>query len=156
MSPPTGKQYHSGSVKKSVLIHVSNEKVWKKISNIIGLSWILDVKKTVFLSKIRRGVGSIRKITFNDGNNVEEVIVGWKNGEYLSYIATFGLPLRAYHATISILPIEKKLMKVSWQSFFNSELMTKKEFSEFQNFMNLFYKVSLKKLKLSLEKNSSF
>ncbi len=151
MSPSEEKQYHSGTVKKSILIHVSNDKAWEKIGNIIGLSWVLDVKKTVFLSKIKLGIGAIRKITFDDGNNVEETIVGWRNGNYLSYIATSGLPLRAYHATISILPLEKKLMKVSWQSFFNSEKMTKKEFSEFLNFMNLFYKDSLSNLKSSLE-----
>ena len=143
--------YCSGTVKKSILIYVSNDKAWEKIGNIVDLSWVLDVKKTVFLSKIKLGIGAIRKITFDDGNNVEETIVGWRNGNYLSYIATSGLPLRAYHATISILPLEKKLMKVSWQSFFNSEKMTKKEFSEFLNFMNLFYKNSLSNLKSSLE-----
>ncbi len=151
MSLSEGKQYRSGTVKKSILIHVSNDKAWEKIGNIIGLSWVSDVQKTVFLSKIKLGIGAIRKITFDDGNNVEETIVGWRNGNYLSYIATSGLPLRAYHATISILPLEKKLMKVSWQSFFNSEKMTKKEFSEFLNFMNLFYKNSLSNLKSSLE-----
>ncbi len=151
MSPSEEKIYHSGSVKKSILIYVSNDKAWEKIGNIVGLSWVLDVKKTVFLSKIKLGIGAIRKITFDDGNNVEETIVGWRNGNYLSYIATSGLPLRAYHATISIVPLEKKSMKVSWQSFFNSEKMTKKEFSEFLNFMNLFYKNSLSNLKSSLE-----
>ena len=150
MSPSDEKGYHSGIVKKSVIIHASNDKVWNKISNIIGLSWVLDVKKTIFLSKIKRGVGAIRKITFADGNNVEETIVGWNSGNYFSYVATSGLPLRAYHATISIEPLEKK---VSWQSFFNSEKMTKKEFSEFVNFMNLFYKNSLSNLKFSIEKN---
>ena len=153
MSPSEEKGHHSGIVKKSVLIHASNDKVWNKISNIVGLSWVLDVKKTIFLSKIKRGVGAIRKITFDDGNNVEETIVGWNGGNYLSYIATSGLPLRLYHATISIEPVEKKVMKESWQSFFNSEKMTKKEFSEFVNFMNLFYKNSLLNLKFSIEKN---
>ena len=153
MSPPSERGHYSGSVKKSVLIHASNDKVWNKISNVVGLSWVLGVKKTVFLSKIKRGIGAIRKITFDDGNNVEETIVGWNSGNYFSYIATRGLPLRAYHATISIEPLERKVMKVSWQSFFNSEKMTKKEFSEFVNFMNLFYKNSLSNLKLYIEKN---
>jgi len=151
MSPTEEKQYHSGTVKKSILIHVSKDIVWEKISNIVDLSWVLDVQKTIFLYEIKRGIGAIRKITFDDGNNVEETIVGWNDGNYLSYIATSGLPLRAYHATISIASLEKKLMKVSWQSFFNSEKMTKKEFSEFLNFMNLFYKNSLSNLKSSLE-----
>jgi len=151
MSISEEKQYRSGTVKKSVLIHIANDKAWEKISNIVDLSWVLDVQKTVFLSEIKHGIGTIRKITFDDGNNIEETIVGWNNGNYLSYIATSGLPLRAYHATISISPLGKKLMKVSWQSFFNSEKMTKEEFSEFLNFMNLFYKNSLSNLKSSLE-----
>ena len=151
MSLSEEKQYRSGTVKKSILIHVTNDKAWEKISNIVGLSWVLDVQKTVFLYEIKHGISARRKITFDDGNNVEEIIVGWNNGNYLSYIATSGLPLRAYHATISISPLGKKLMKVSWQSFFNSEKMTKKEFSEFLNFMNLFYKNSLSNLKSSLE-----
>jgi len=151
MSLSEEKQYRFGTVKKSVLIHVANDKAWEKISNIVDLSWVLDVQKTVFLSEIKHGIGAIRKITFDDGNNIEETIVGWNNGNYLSYIATSGLPLRAYHATISISPLGKKLMKVSWQSFFNSEKMTKEEFSEFLNFMNLFYKNSLSNLKSSLE-----
>lgn len=153
MSSPEEKQHHSGIVKKSTLIHVSKYNAWEKISNIVGLSWVLGVQKTIFLSKLKRGAGAIRKITFDDGNNVEETIVGWDDENYLSYIATSGLPLRAYHATISIEQIEKKTTKVSWQSFFNSEKMTKKEFSEFQNFMNLFYKNSLSNLKSSLEKS---
>ncbi len=151
MSPSEEKQYRSGTVKKSVLVHVTNDEAWEKISNVVDLFWVLDVQKTVFLSEIKQGIGAIRKITFDDGNNVEETIIGWNNGNYLSYIATSGLPLRAYHATISVVPLEKKLMKVSWQSFFNSEKMTKEEFSEFLNFMNLFYKNSLLNLKSSLE-----
>lgn len=152
MSSFDDKFYHSGVVKKSILIHASNETTWDKISNITGLSWALDVSKTIFLSRIKRGVGAIRRIYFNNENNVEERIVGWKENCYLSYVAINGLPLRAYHATISIKPIEKNLIKITWQSFFNSEKMSKKEFVEFQNFMNLFYKTSLVNLKIELEK----
>ncbi len=107
MSLSEEKQYRSGTVKKSVLIHVTNDKAWEKISNIVDLFWVLNVQKTVFLSEIKQGIGAIRKITFDDGNIVEETIVGWNNGKYVSYIATSGLPLRAYHATISISPLEK-------------------------------------------------
>ncbi len=151
MSSPDENQHHSGMVKKSILIHTSNDDAWKKISDIIGLSWVLDVKKVVFLSKIKFGVGAIRRIEFNNGDSVEEIIIGWNNNNYLSYIAIRGLPLRAYHATISIRTIEKNLMEITWRSFFNSEKMSKKEFAEFQNFMNLFYKNSLINLKSVLE-----
>ena len=145
------KSFHSGEVKKSVIIKASQGNVWEKISKIAELSWLNGVKKTVFKSKTKQGVGAIRKITFDDGNVVEEIIVGWKNEEYFSYIATSGLPLRAYHATISIKPLDKMTCQVTWQSYLNSEEMTTKQFSEFLHFMNSFYKDSLKNLKYSLE-----
>ncbi len=75
MSLSEEKHYRSGTVKKSILIHVTNDKAWGKISNIVGLSWVLDVQKTVCLSEIKRGIGALRKNTFGDGNNVEETIV---------------------------------------------------------------------------------
>jgi ligand-binding SRPBCC domain-containing protein len=145
------KSFHSGEVKKSIVIKAPKENVWEKISKITELSWLNGVKKTVFRSKTKQGVGAIRKITFDDGNVVEEIIVGWKNEEYFSYIATRGLPLRAYHATISIKPLDKMTSQVTWQSFLNSDEMTKTQFSEFYNFMSSFYKDSLRNLKSSLE-----
>jgi len=152
MTSAQEKFHYSGTVKKSIIINTQVKNAWNKISDITRLSWVLDVKKTVFLTKKKLGVGATRKITFEDGNDVEEVIVGWKNGEYISYIATSGLPLRAYHATISIHPLSQKSVKVTWQSFFNSEKMTKKEFDDFVTFMNSFYKDSLINLKSSIEK----
>ena len=149
--PP--KSFHTGTVKKAIIIKKSKEKIWKKISNIIGLpTWVIDVKKTVFLSKTKRGIGAIRKLTFEDGNQIEEHVVGWKNGEYFSYIAVSGLPLRAYHATLSITSLGKHKSRLTWQSYFNSESMTKKEFNEFVSFLGEFYQKSLKNLKISLEK----
>ena len=93
----------------------------------------------------------MRKITFEDGNDVEEHVVGWKDGEYFSYIAVSGLPLRAYHATISMKKTGKSI-QITWQSYFNSEKMNKTEFSEFVTFLGSFYYDSLKKLKTVLEK----
>ena len=147
------KGFHSGAVKKSILILAPQKKVWRKISNIVGLSeWVTDVKKTVYLSKLKRGVGAIRYITFKDGNQVEEHVVGWQNKKYFSYIAVSGLPLRVYHATISIQYQNSKSTRVSWQSYLNSKKMTKKEFNDFLTFMENFYQTSLKNLKSKLEK----
>ena len=147
------KAFHTGTVKKSILIKASKEKVWRKISNIVDLpSWLIDVKKTEFLSNKKRGIGAIREITFNDGNTIEEHIVAWKNGEYFTYIATEGLPLRAYIATISINPKTKNSVNLTWQSYINSQKMTEKEFLEFLVFMGTFYETSLGNLKRSLEK----
>ena len=147
------KSFHTGTVKKSIIIKASKQKVWRKVSNVIGLpSWLVDVKKTIFLSKKRRGVGTIREITFDDGNTIEEHVVAWKNGEYFTYIATEGLPLRAYVATISIKPKSKNSIQLTWQSYLNSEKMTENEFLEFLVFMGTFYETSLENLKSSLEK----
>ena len=153
MGKKTQKSFHTGTVKKSIIINVSGQKVWRKISNIVGLpTWLVDVKKTEYLSKKKRGVGAIREITFNDGNTIEEHVVAWKNGESFTYIATEGLPLRAYVATISIKPKTKNSVLLTWQSYINSQKMTEKEFLEFLVFMGTFYETSLGNLKSILEK----
>jgi hypothetical protein len=153
MKRKAAKSFHTGTVKKSIIIKASKQKVWRKISNIVGLpSWLIDVKKTVYLSKKKRGVGAIREITFNDGNTIEEHVVAWQNGEYFTYVATEGLPLRAYIATISIKPKSKNSVQLTWQSYLNSKKMTEKEFLEFLVFMGSFYETSLENLKNSLEK----
>ena len=147
------KSFHTDSVKKTIIINASKEKVWRKISNISGLSsWVIDVKKTTYLSKKRRNVGAIRKIIFTDGNTIEEHIVAWRKKEYFTYIATEGLPLRAYVATISIKPKNKKTVQLTWQSYFNSKKMSRKQFMKFVASMSTFYEISLENLKKILEK----
>lgn len=153
MAKISAKTYHSGMVKKSILIKASTEKVWHTVSNIVGLpKWLIQVKKTVYLSKKKRGVGAIRNITFDDGNQIEEHIVSWNEKKSFSYIAVTGLPLRIYYATILIQSKTSKSTQVTWQSYLNSKKMTKKQFNEFVSFMNDFYQASLKNLKVKLEK----
>ena len=139
-------------MRKSVKIKASQNKVWAKISNIVGLpSWVTQVKKTVFLSKKKRGIGAVRKITFDDGNVVVEHVILWENKKAFSYIATSGLPLQTYVATFTIQPIKRNLVNVTWQSYFITKKVTRKQFSEFQTFMGIFYFSSLKSLKKILE-----
>ncbi|AFS80625.1 hypothetical protein NKOR_03655 [Candidatus Nitrosopumilus koreensis AR1] len=139
--------------KKTIKIKASKDKVWRKISNIAGLpTWVVDVKKTVYLSKKKKDVGAVRLITFADGNQIEEHIVAWKTGEYFTYVATDGLPLRAYVATISIKPKSKNLVELTWQSYINSKKMSEKQFTEFLAFMGSFYEASLENLKSLLQK----
>jgi len=46
------KNYHSGYVKKTITVNAKIAKIWRKISDITSLSdWVIDVKKTIFLSK---------------------------------------------------------------------------------------------------------
>jgi uncharacterized protein YndB with AHSA1/START domain len=147
------KSFHTGTVKKSVKIKASKDKVWRKVSNIVGLpTWLVDVKNTTYLSKKKKDVGAIRLITFADGSQIEEHVVAWKTGEYFTYVATDGLPLRVYVATISIKPKSKNLVELTWQSYLNSKKMSEKEFTEFLAFMGSFYEASLENLKALLEK----
>ena len=147
------KSFHTGTIKKTVTIRTSKDKIWRKISNIVGLpSWLPDVTKTEYLSMKKKDVGAIRLITFADGNEIEEHVIAWKKGEYFTYVATEGLPLRAYVATISIKNKTKTKTELTWQSYLNSEKMSEKQFLEFLVFMGSFYEASLENLKKLLEK----
>ena len=136
---------NSGSIKKSVIIDTDLDKAWSKISKITKLDWLQGQKSTKFLGEKKTGIGSKRLISFEDGSKVEEHIVGWRVREYFSYIAISGLPLNAYHATISIEKKEKSV-KITWESYFSSD-STKNEFDEFVLFLSNFYVQSLKNLK---------
>jgi len=112
------KSFHTGTIKRTVRINTSKEKVWRKISNIVGLpTWVVNVKETTYLSKKKKDVGAIRLITFVDGTKIEEHVVAWKKEEYFTYVATEGLPLRAYVATISIKNKTKNITEITWQSY---------------------------------------
>ena len=137
---------NSGSVKKSVIIETDLEKAWTKISKIAKLDWLEGQKSTKFLGEKKTGVGAKRLISFEDGSKVEEHVVGWKPKEYFSYIAVSGLPLEAYHATISIEENTTKSIKVTWESYFAAKT-TKAEFDEFVEFLSNFYAQSLKNLR---------
>ena len=137
---------NSGSVKKSVIIQTDLEKAWAKVSKIAKLDWLEGQKSTKFLGEKKTGVGAKRLISFEDGSKVEEHVVGWKSKKYFSYIAVSGLPLEAYHATISIEKDNNKSVKVTWESYFASK-STKNEFDEFRKFLSNFYSKSLKNLK---------
>ena len=153
MAKKVKKSFHTGTIKKIITIKTSKDKVWRKISNIVGLtSWLPDVTKTEYLSIKKKDVGAIRLITFADGNKIEEHIVAWKKGEYFTYVATEGLPLRAYVATISIKSKTKTSTELTWQSYLNSQKMSEKQFLEFLVFMGSFYEASLENLKKILDK----
>ena len=137
-------------VKKSILINNDVNNIWNYVSKITTLDWLVGQKTTKFLSKKKRGIGAIRLITFDDGSDVEEYIVGWHPKKYFSYIATSGLPVDAYHATIS-LKQNGDLTTVTWESYLSSNGL-KSEFLEFTKFLSQFYAKSLKNLKIRLDK----
>ena len=137
---------NSDSVKKSVIIETDLEKAWTKISKITKLDWLNGQKSTKFLGEKKTGVGAKRLISFEDGSDVEEHVVGWKPREYFSYIAVSGLPLEAYHATISLEKKSSRSVKITWESYFAAK-SAKGEFDQFVIFLSNFYAQSLKNLK---------
>ena len=140
----------TNSVKKSIKIKSDVDTTWNYLSKITTLDWIEGEKSTRFLTNKKRGIGAIRVISFQDGSDVEEHIVGWSPKKYFSYIAISGLPVNAYHATISITKINDSV-KITWESYFSSK-STKSEFNEFTKFLSQFYVTSLQNLKNLLEK----
>jgi len=146
------KKFHSSTLKKSIRISTSPEKAWTNISKIAQLQWLDGIKSSKFLSEKTRGIGATRRISFLDGTIVKEIVVGWRPKNYFSYIAVSGLPLRGYHATISIIKKKNRQVDVEWESFFSSKLMTNDEFNSFFRRLSDFYTESLKNLKNSLEK----
>ena len=140
----------TNSVKKSIKIKSDVVTAWNYLSKITTLDWIEGEKSTKFLTNKKRGIGAVRVISFQDGSDVEEHIVGWSPKKYFSYIAISGLPVNAYHATISITKINDSV-KITWESYFSSK-STKSEFNEFTKFLSQFYVTSLQNLKNLLEK----
>ena len=140
----------TNSVSKSILINTNISNAWKQLSDITRLDWVQGQKSTKSLTKMNRGVGGVRLISFDDGSNVEEYVVGWSPKKYFSYIATSGLPVNAYHATISLSKINDHV-KITWESYFSSN-GTKMEIKEFSKFLSQFYSDSLHNLKRVLEK----
>ena len=137
-------------IKKSIVVRTDINNAWDYLSKITSLNWLENQKSTKFLSQKKRGVGAIRLISFEDGSNVEERIVGWHTKKHFSYIATSGLPLNSYHATISMNKIESNV-KIIWESYFSSN-EEKSDFHTFTKFLSQFYVSSLKNLKVELEK----
>ena len=141
------KKFHSSTLKKSIRISTSPEKAWTNISKIAQLQWLDGIKSSKFLSEKTRGIGATRRISFLDGTIVKEIVVGWRPKNYFSYIAVSGLPLRGYHATISIINKKNRQVDVEWESFFSSKQMTNDEFNSFFRRLSDFYTESLKNLK---------
>ncbi|HXV38787.1 MAG TPA: SRPBCC family protein [Nitrosopumilaceae archaeon] len=146
-------QFLNGTVTRSVVVHVSPQKAWRRLSEIGNLArWIVGIKKCVITSKKRKGVGATRLITFNDGSVIEEQIVIWNSGKSFSYLVIGKiLPFRAYFATLSIKPLGRNLTKVTWSGYIGTNNVTKAQFKKTISKYDLLYKSSLPRLKSLME-----
>ena len=147
------KEFHTGVVKRSVVVHASPQRVWKILSDISNLpKWIIGIKKCVITSKKKKGIGAIRLITFQDGSLLEEQIVTWNPGKSFSYIATGKTPLRAYFATLSVKHLGKSLTKITWSGYLGTERITERSFQKTFSEYDTLYKNSISKLKSLIAK----
>jgi len=148
------RQFLNGMVTRSVDVHVSPQRAWRRLSEIGNLArWIVGIKKCVITSKKRKGVGATRLITFQDGSVIEEQIVIWNSSNSFSYLVIGkNLPFRAYFATLSIKPLGKNLTKVTWSGYIGTNNVTKSKFNQTISKYDLLYKSSLPRLKLLIEK----
>ena len=138
-----------GNIKKSIVINTDVDHAWNHLSKIASLDWLEGQKSTKYISQKKRGVAAKRLISFNDGSVVKEHIIGWHPKKYFSYIATSGLPLNSYHATISINQLQNHV-KITWESYFSAN-NDNSDFKSFVKFLSDFYIASLKNLKNLLE-----
>jgi len=148
------RQFLNGMVTRSVDVHVSPQRAWRRLSEIGNLArWIVGIKKCVITSKKRNGVGATRLITFQDGSVIEEQIVIWNSSNSFSYLVIGkNLPFRAYFATLSIKPLGKNLTKITWSGYIGTNNVTKSKFNQTISKYDLLYKSSLPRLKLLIEK----
>lgn len=148
------RQFLNGAVTRSVVVHVSPQKAWRRLSEIGNLAkWIISIKKCVITSKKRKGVGATRLITFHDRSILEEQIVIWNSGKSFSYLVVGkNLPFRAYFATLSIKPLGKNLTKITWSGYIGTNNVTEFKFKKTISEYNLLYKSSLQVLKSLIEK----
>lgn len=148
------RQFLNGTVTRSVVVHVSAQRAWRKLSEIGNLArWIVGIKKCVITSKKRKGVGATRLITFQDGSLIEEQIVMWNSGKSFSYLVTGKtIHFRVYFATLLIKPLGKNLTKVTWSGYIGTNNVTRSKFKKTISKYDLLYKSSLPRLKSLIEK----
>jgi len=147
------KSTHNDSYSRSIIISAPSEKVWEIVGNPVSLpDWIPGIKRTVYTSDIKKGVGTVREITLDDGLLIEEHFVAWKEKEYVSYIMVRGFPLRGYFATMAMQALDEEAVLFTWSVYYTTQEMTDTEFKGFSTNLRAFFEGTLKNLKKILEK----
>lgn len=144
-----GGAHHSATLKKrSPKIRATRQKAWRILGDIASMPrWAPGVRSVTVTSGSKRGVGAVRNVAFEDGRAIEEHMVSWSAGSSFTYVATDGLPLRAYVATITIDSNDRDgSITITWQSYMNSVRMREGEFAQLLDDMGEFYEGSLANL----------
>ena len=142
---------HAGTVRRAARIRAPRARVWRRVSDIGRLhSWAEGAAGTDYLTRRRRGVGAARLVAFADGRRVEEHVTAWKAGESYTYVATAGLPVSAYVATVSLGPARGGTA-VTWRSYVCSDSLGRDGFAALLESLGAFYGASLANLARQLE-----
>jgi carbon monoxide dehydrogenase subunit G len=146
------REFHNGTITRSVTVHASQKKVWRTLSDISNLpKWIVGIKKCVITSKKKSGIGAVRLITFQDGTLLEEQIVLWNPPRSFSYMATGKTALRAYFATLSVVSLGKNITKITWSGYLGTNKTSQHSFKKTLLEYDALYKNSISKLKTLIE-----
>ena len=146
------KEYIDTINVRSKKIKTTPQKAWSIIGDIASMPrWAPGVKKVIIKSKNRRGIGAVRDVVFDDGRVIEEHVVLWDAKKRFTYVATAGLPLHVYVATISINEKTSEYIDITWQSYLTSNKMPKKDFQKLLCDMHVFYDESLKNMRRILQ-----
>ena len=139
---------YTDTISEDIIINVSPNKVWQILQNISSMKvWAEGVIDVKYMTTKRSGIGAGRLVVFADAT-VEEYIVQWSKYNY-TYVATSGLPLDLYVASLAITE-QVHNTKLCWQSFLKSEDTTRLEFNKIIKNMKNFYRNSLDNLKSNL------
>ncbi len=142
---------HTDRISHDITINAESNIVWQRLRDIRSMKdWAVGVTDVKYTTTKRFGVGAGRVIVFENADDVEEYMIQWSRFSF-TYIATRGLPLCAYMASINVID-ESDHTRVNWQSFLKSEDTTRSKFDKTVKDMKMFYQDSLAKLKSELER----
>ena len=139
-------------IRRTVRVRAPRHVVWGRAGDLAGLpAWADSVRDVAYIpgykGTLREGVGAARLITFADGSRVEEHVLAWTDGEAFTYVATSGLPVDPYVATISLERVSDDLTEVAWQSYLGPGRLSEGEFADSVRGMERFYERSLANLR---------
>jgi hypothetical protein len=82
------------------------------------------------------GIGAIRTLTLSDGRKIVDRLDAVGRRSYSYSVVTSPLPVSAYHATMSVLPIDAASCEFTWSGEFEPIGITGNEATEF--FLNVY------------------
>lgn len=109
------------SVRHTIVINASSEKVWDIVSDFGGLHhWLIFIKDTKITLGKNRQQGAIRLLTRRNGTKVEERLVEYDPYNMIAaYTYVQGQPLSSdYYSTMTVVELDDARSQVEWKATF--------------------------------------